>query len=144
MENDMGETENNLQAALAKLSEISKKGFGIAKDSFNQSSHTVKESIAHSSHTVRVKLDINTLQRESKRLSTDLGEEVFAAIKAGKLKSNLFDDLVNNLTDLKAKIEEKTKDLEKTSVETSGESNSDNLSEKTAAVKNEEKEKTEE
>ncbi|MDT8318321.1 MAG: hypothetical protein RQ824_10095, partial [bacterium] len=71
----MGETEKNLQAALAKLSEISKKGFGIAKDSFNQSSQTVKESIAHSSHSVKVRLDINTLQRERKKLSTDLGEQ---------------------------------------------------------------------
>ena len=139
----MGETENNLQAALAKLSKISKKGYGIAKESFNQSSHTVKESIAHSSHTVRVKLDINTLQRERKRLSTDLGEEVFAAIKAGKLKSKLFDDLVNNLTDLEAKIEEKTKDLAKTAEEPSEEPNTDNIDE-TTAVKGEEKEKTEE
>ena len=96
----MGETEKNLQAALAKLSEISKKGFGIAKESISQSSHTVK-----------VRLDINTLQRERKRISTDLGEEVYNAIKAGKLKSKLFDDLVNNIGDLYARIEEKTKEL---------------------------------
>lgn len=139
----MGETEKNLQAALAKLSEISKKGYGFAKESISQSSHTVKESIAQSSHTVKVRLDINTLQRERKRLSTDLGEEVFAAIKAGTLKSKLFDDLVNNLTDLEARIEEKSKDLEKTSEETLEETSAEDTS-KTAAVKNEEKEKTEE
>ncbi len=129
----MGETEKNLQAALAKLSEISKRGLGIARESISQSSHTVK-----------VKLDINTLQREKKRLSTDLGEEVFAAIKDGKLKSTLFDDLVNNLTDLEARIEEKTKDLEHTAEETSEESATDEVSEQAAAVKDEEKEKTEE
>ena len=128
----MGETEKNLQAALAKLSEISKKGFGIAKESITQSSHTVK-----------VKLDLTTLKRERKRLSTDLGEEVFAAIKAGKLKSKLFDDLVNNLNDLDQKIEEKSKELEDTDKETSEETNADNLSEKVAEVKDEEKEKTE-
>ena len=136
----MGETEKNLQAALAKLSEISKKGYGIAKESISQSSHTVKESIAQSSHTVKVRLDINTLQREKKRLSTDLGEEVFAAIKAGKLRSKLFDDLVNNLKDLEARIEEKSKDLDKTSQENLEDSSAENPGKK-AAVK---KEKTEE
>ena len=134
----MGDTEKNLQAALAKLSEISKKGYGIAKESFSQSSHTVKESIAHSSHTVRVKLDINTLQRERKRLSTELGEEVFAAIKAGKLKSKLFDDQVNNLKDLENRIEEKTRELEKTDEEDSKTADTEKLS-KTA----DKKEKTE-
>ena len=129
----MGETEKNLQAALAKLSEISKKGFGIAK-----------ESIAQSSHTVKVKLDLTTLKRERKRLSTDLGEEVFAAIKAGKLKSKLFDDLVNNLNDLDQKIEEKSKELEDTDKETSEETITDNISEQVATVKDEDKEKTEE
>lgn len=127
----MGETEKNLQAALAKLSEISKKGYGIAKDSFNQSSHTVKESIAHSSHAVKVKLDINTLQRERKRLTTDLGEEVFAAIKAGKLKSKLFDDLVNNLKELEAKLEEKTTNLAQTAEKPSEESIDETSAKKT-------------
>ena len=129
----MGETEKNLQAALAKLSEISKKGFGIAKEAITQSSHTVK-----------VKFDLTTLKRERKRLSVDLGEEVFAAIKAGKLKSKLFDDLVNNLNDLDQKIEEKSKELEDTDKEISEETNTDNISEQVAAVKNEDKEKTEE
>ena len=138
----MGETEKNLQAALAKLSEISKKGYGFAKESISQSSHTVKESIAQSSQTVRVRLDINTLQREKKRLSTDLGEEVFKAIKAGKLKSNLFDDLVNNLTELETKIGDKSKELEKTPEETLKDTSAENKSE-TAAVKKEETEKTE-
>lgn len=130
----MGDTEKNLQAAIAKLSDISKKGFGMAKDSFNQSSHTVKESLVHSSHTVRVKLDINTLQRERKRLSTTLGEEVFAAIKAGKLKSKLFEDLVNNLTDIDVKIEKNQIKLK----ESSAVINTDNLSE-TEEVKDKEK-----
>lgn len=139
----MGDTEKNLQAALAKLSEISKKGFGIAKESISQSSHTVKESIAHSSHTVKVKLDINTLQRERKRLSTDLGEEVYAAVKAGKLKSKLFDDLVNNLNEINVKIEDKSKELEDAGERTSKETNADKLN-KDSTVKKEEQEKTEE
>ena len=138
----MGETEKNLQAALAKLSEISKKGYGFAMESISQSSNTVKESIAQSSHTVKVRLDINTLQREKKRLSTDLGEEVFKAIKAGKLKSNLFDDLVNNLTELEAKIENKSKELEKTPEEPLKYTSAGDKSE-TAAVNKEENEKIE-
>ena len=128
----MGETEKNLQAALSKLSEISKKGFGLAKESITQSSHAVK-----------VRLDITILKKERKRLSTDLGDEVFTAIKAGKLKSKLFDDLVNNLKEIDVKIEKKSKELGETDEKTSGENNADNLSE-TAAVKDEEKEKTEE
>jgi len=122
----MGETEKNLQAALAKLSEISKKGFGIAK-----------ESISQSSHTVMVRLDLTTLKRERKRLATDLGEEVFAAIKDGKLKSKLFDDLVNNLNEIDVKIEDKSKELEDTDKKISGENNADNPSEKIAEEKTE-------
>ena len=123
----MGETEKNLQAALAKLTEISKRGLGIAKESISQSSHTVK-----------VKLDINTLQRERKRISTDLGEEVYSAIKAGKLKSKLFDDLVNNIGDLDASIEEKTKELTHADEGTSEKATPVETSDEAAPVESEE------
>lgn len=102
----MGNTEKNLQAALAKLSELSKRGIGIARDSISQSSHIVK-----------LKLDITSLQREKKRLLSELGEEVFAAVKEKKLKSKLFDESITNISSIIAKIEEKNKELEATGEE---------------------------
>lgn len=97
----MGNTEKNLQSALAKLSELSKKGIGIAK-----------EQITHSSHIVKLKLDITSLQREKKRLLSDLGEEVFSAVKEKTLKSKIFDESIVNIDSIIGKIEEKKKELE--------------------------------
>ena len=96
----MGETEKNLQAAIAKLSNLSKKGIGIAR-----------ESIVQSSHVVKSKIDITSLQREKKRFSLELGEAVYASIKEGTLKSDLFDELVAHIDEVEKKIEEKEEDI---------------------------------
>ncbi len=96
----MSNTEKNLQAALAKFSELSKKGIGKAR-----------ESLVHSSNLVKGRIDINSLQREKKKLISELGEDVFTAIDAGKLRTKLFDDLIGNIRDVSAKIEEKEKEL---------------------------------
>lgn len=91
----MGETEKNLQAALAKLSSLSKKGLGIARDSIVQSSHVVKS-----------KIDITSLQRGKKKFTAELGEAVYSAIKEGKLRSKLFDGVVSNIDEVVNHIDE--------------------------------------
>jgi len=116
----LGDTEKNLQSALAKLSALSKKGIGKAKD-----------SIAQSSHIVKVKLDITSLQREKKRLLADLGEEVFTSVKEKKLKSKLFDESIENIDSILGKIEEKNKELEAIGVEPPAEEASEMVSEET-------------
>jgi len=98
----LGDTEKNLQAALSKLSNLSMKGLGIARDSIVQSSHTVK-----------LKLDITSLERDKKRLISDLGNDVFEAIKDGRLKTKLFTDLFESIKGIEEKISAKETELEK-------------------------------
>lgn len=96
----MGDSEKNLQAALAKFSEISKKGFDKAK-----------ESIIHSSHSVKLRLELNSLKKERTRIFSGLGEELYNAVKDGKLKTKLFDDSIKNIEDLSSQIDLKEKEL---------------------------------
>lgn len=103
----MTDTENKPESRLAKLGELSKKGFDRAK-----------ESIVQSSHIVKLRLDVSTLKKEKKRILTDLGEEVYSAMKAGKLRTKLFQEDIANIDDLAAKIEEKEKELEQVSART--------------------------
>jgi len=128
----VGNTEKNLQAALAKLSELSKRGIGKAKDSITQSSHIVK-----------LKLDITSLQRERKRLLADLGEEVFNSVKEKKLKSRLFDESIANIDSIIGKIEEKNKELEAVGEETPVEETVEDKAEKTEQKEDADEAKTE-
>ena len=99
----MGETERNLQAALAKLTELSMKGIGKAK-----------ESITHSSQMVKGRIELTSLQKDRRRTLALLGEEVLKAIKADKLQTTLFDDQIVSLDELDAKIAKKTAELNQT------------------------------
>ncbi len=134
----MGETEKNIQAALAKLSSLSKKGLGIAK-----------ESIVQSSHVVKSRIDITSLHREKKKFTVELGEAVYSAIKAGKLRSKLFDDLVANIDEVVKHIEEIEEEIASSKETVSGEESTsekdstDKEGVETAEAPEEKKEKTE-
>ena len=126
----MSDTEKNLQAALAKFSELSKKGFGKARESF-----------VHSSHQVKGRIDLNSLEREKKKLLLELGIDVFAAIDSGKLKTKLFDDLIGNIGDVSAKMEAKERELRQAE-ETTPEASSEKTDMKKAEKEKSSKEKS--
>ena len=96
----MSEDESKTERGLSRFGDISKKGLEKAK-----------ESIIQSTQAVKLRLDITALRKEKKRLFAELGEEVYGAVKAGKLRTRLFKEDMANIDDLSAKIEEKEKEL---------------------------------
>ena len=92
----MNPADNSDESAFSKISDLSKKGLGRAKNTILQSSQTVK-----------ARLDLTSLKREEYRLMKALGNEVFAALKSKKLETDLFDNAVSKIEEIQAKIHEK-------------------------------------
>lgn len=97
----MSDIEKNLENALTRFGDLSKKGFDKAK-----------ETIVKSSHTVKAKIDITGLKREKKRFLEELGVELIEAISSGSLKTKIFEESIGNIGDIDLKIQEKEAELE--------------------------------
>ncbi len=121
----MSNIEKNLENALARFGDLSKKGFDKAK-----------ETIVKSSHTVKAKIDITGLKREKKRFLEELGVELIEAISSGSLKTKIFEEAIGNIGDIDLKIQEKEAELENVKEESP-------VSEDQQAEKPEEEEKSE-